>query len=117
VVAAFLERPLELGVRGAVRLVSFPYACTALVSALVNVCWACFDERLRVPGSSPVSARPRRLIFGAASPSLRCRPWPFAVAAVCARAPARLVKLGITVSMPVSAKTRRTVVPGMTSSA
>jgi hypothetical protein len=57
VVAAFLERPLELGVRGAVRLVFFPYACTALVSALVNVCWACFDERLRVPGSSPVSAR------------------------------------------------------------
>jgi len=37
VVAAFLERPLELSERGANRLVAFPYACTALVSARVNV--------------------------------------------------------------------------------
>jgi hypothetical protein len=38
------------------------------------------------------------------------------VAAVCVRASGRLVKLGIILSMPVSAKTRRTVVLGMTSS-
>ena len=37
-------------------------------------------------------------------------------AGVCARASARLVKLGITRSIAVSAKTRRTVVLGMTSS-
>jgi hypothetical protein len=34
----------------------------------VNVSWASSDERLRVPGSSPPCAEPRRRIFGMASP-------------------------------------------------
>jgi hypothetical protein len=64
VVAAFLERPLELGERGADRLVSFPVCLRGPGKRPVNVCWACSEERLRVPGSSPAGGRLCRLVFG-----------------------------------------------------
>jgi hypothetical protein len=86
VVSAFLERPLELGVRGAAGLVAFPVFMHGI-------------------GKRPGEHLLRLLTAAAVRGADRLRQglgWAG--------------KLGITLSMPVSAKTRRTGGPGMTSS-
>jgi hypothetical protein len=82
VVPAFLECLLELGVGGANRLVSFPCACTAVASALVNASRDSSDERFRVSGSSPASGSVYRLVFGTgiSFASLSARTWMLTVA-------------------------------------
>ena len=112
VVTAFLERPLELGVRGAERLVPFPVYLHGTGKRPGESLPGLLRRALKGARQCTGWRRPRRLASGAASPSSRWRLWPFALAAVCARASARVVKLGITRSIAVSAKTRRTAVSG-----
>jgi hypothetical protein len=86
VVSAFLERPLELGVRGAAGLVAFPVFMHGI-------------------GKRPGEHLLRLLTAAAVRGADRLR-----------QGLGQGGKLGITLSMPVSAKTRRTGGPGMTSS-